>query len=92
MLPSHPLLRQAYVIRILERDLVLWVIMSCQVTQDSRSLKNGEVFAVVVNDDWDTSIGTVFREPGLFLDVLHDINTLPGVVFAVRGFELFEND
>lgn len=46
----------------------------------------------MVHNDWDSAIGTELSEPRLFLCVLHDVDGLKGILFAVCFLELFEQN
>lgn len=51
-----------------------------------------ETALVVVYNDWNSAIGAQLSVPWLLLDVLADINALPGIFFAICFLELFKND
>jgi len=92
MLPSNPLLTPAQVIWIREAEFMLWVIMSRQIRQDCRAFEDREVVAVVINDCRDAAVGREFREPGLLLDVLHDVDALVDILLTIGGFQFLEDD
>lgn len=66
--------------------------MSRHIAQDGQALEDCEIVAVVVDDGRNSPVRRDFREPGLFLDILADVDPLVDVVFAIGGFELFEQD
>ena len=66
--------------------------MSCKICEDRSSLENREVIAVMVDNGWDSSIGRVFCEPRLLLDVLTDVDTLPDIVLSIRSLQFLQDD
>ncbi len=56
----------------------------------TKTLLYGKGALVMVNNDWDSAIWPQPGEPLLLLDVLRDVDALPGVVLAVCLFELFQ--
>lgn len=92
MLPRDPLLTSAQIIHIRKAELVIGVVVPRQISQDGRSLEDGEIVAVVVDDGGNAAIGTDFGEPGLLLDVLHDVDALKGVLQPVGCLQLLEDD
>lgn len=54
MLPSNPLFCTGNVVDITEAELVLWVVMSCQIYEDCGRLKDGKLLSIVIYDCWDT--------------------------------------
>lgn len=66
--------------------------MSRQISQDRSSFEDREVVPIVVDDGWDAAVGRVFCEPWLFLDVVHDVDTLVDIIFAVCFFQFLEED
>lgn len=93
VLPAHPLLADRVVVAVDGKaQLVLRVVVARQVRQDGDAFEDGKVAAVVVHNGRDAAVGAQGREPGLLLCVFHDVNGLPGVLKAVRLFELLEQD
>ena len=62
------------------------------VVQDSQSLENSEIIAVMVYDCWDAAIGRVFGEPRLLLNVLRDVDRLVDVWLPIGRLQLLEED
>ena len=92
MLPRNPLLASTQIIRIREREPVLWVVVSRKIRQDRRALEDREVIAVMIDNGWDSAIGGELREPGLFLDVLHNIDSLPDILLAICSFQFLKDN
>jgi hypothetical protein len=64
-------------------------VRGCMLTE---SLLHSETALVVVDDDWNPAVRAQFREPGLLLDILRDVDSLPGIVLSVRLLELLQED
>lgn len=98
MLPRNPLLDFGELRVLLEPELLLLVKFSRKIVQDSRSLHDAKRstvggFDVVIDKYRDTSIRANVSEPGLLLDVLHDVDALEDVIrAAVCVLELFEEN
>lgn len=93
MLPCNPLLALGELWVTGEAELVIRVVVPCQVRQDSSALHDGQLAIVVIDKDWDPAVRPQIREPLLFLDILHDGDALEGVVgLAVRFFQLLQYD
>ena len=81
MLPGHPLLCDAVVVRLVgEAQLVVRVVVLGQVAEDGEALEDGEVAAVMVDDGGNTAVWTDGCVPGLLLRILHDVDRLPCVL------------
>lgn len=59
-----------------------WLVMCCtlQYLTLTQALHHSEASLVVVYNDWNTTIRTQFGEPLLLLDVLANVDGLPGIV------------
>ena len=66
--------------------------MSGKICEDGSSLEDGEVVAIMIHNGWDSTVGGVFREPRLLLDVLPDIDTLPDVVLAISSLQFLQDN
>lgn len=66
--------------------------MPRQIRQDGSAFENGKVVTVVIDDCGDPAVRRVLHEPGLFLNVLHDVDALEDVVFAISSLQLLEDD
>lgn len=84
-LECNPLLGSTRIILIFERELEVWVVVAGHVCEDSSSFEDREVVAVMVDYGGNSSVRVDFCKPRLLLDILHDIDALDCVVFAI-GF------
>ena len=101
---TNPLLRVRQVGILGEREPVLRVVMSVmsvyiqnkfdcfhiprEVAENCRTLLDAQSALVVVYKHRDTTIGSQFGEPRLFLNILHDVDGLEDVVGTVRFLDL----
>ncbi|KAI6760962.1 hypothetical protein HG530_009822 [Fusarium avenaceum] len=93
MLPPNPRLSTGIVIVInLERELILGIVLSCQVAQNGISFKDSEIIVVMVDEHGDTTIWINGSEPRLLLDLITDVDALDGVFHSICITELFEKD
>lgn len=93
MLPSNPGFRTGIIIAITpKRELVLWIILSSQIAQNSISFKYSKVIVIMVYQHWDTTIRVDSCEPWLLLNLFANIDALDRVFHAIRIAELFEKD
>lgn len=67
-------------------------LVSGRPREHTGALLYGKPAPVVIYNDGDTSIGSQLCEPRFLLDVLHDVDALENVVFAVCLLELFKQD
>ena len=52
-----------------------------------------QIAVVVVDEDRDSTIGSIFREPMLFLNIFSNIDALVDIFWlAIRFFKFLEND
>lgn len=92
MLPCYPLLAERQIWVGCKGELVIWIKVSRQVRQNGRALHDAQASIVMVNEDWNAAVWTFLREPGLFLDVLANVDGLVDVIrLSVRLFQLFED-
>lgn len=93
MLPANPRFRARVVVRVdWEREEVLGVIATGQVSEDGVALEDGQVVVVVVHNGRDAAVGVNGGEPWLLLDVLRDVYALERVVKTICLLELLEQD
>lgn len=79
MLPRNPLLAEGKLWVLGEAELMLGIEMSCNVRQNGSTFHDTQVAIVVIDEDWNATIGPVLCEPWLFLDVLADVDALETV-------------
>ena len=49
---------------------MVWIEMASYVLENGLTLHNSEVILIVVDKNWNATIWSVLREPGLLLDIL----------------------
>lgn len=93
VLPANPRFGTCVVVRIdWEREEVLGIIATRQVSEDGVALEHGQVVVVMVHNGGDAAVGVDGREPWFLLDVLRDVDALERVLEPVCLLELLQQD
>lgn len=91
MLPCDPLLCAGDIVHVREAKFMLGIIVSRKIGQNCGAFEDRELVPVVIYDCWYASVGRVFGEPWLFLDILHDVDVLVDIFLSVGLLEFFKH-
>ena len=81
LLPANPSFCPGIVVIVdIKGKAALSVISTCEIRQDGVALKNGEVVIFMVDERGNAAIRIDGCEPGLFLNILGNVDTLPSVM------------
>lgn len=93
VLPTNPRLGTGVVIiPSIKAELVLSIILSRKIAQNSIAFKDRQTAVIMVNKHGDAAIGVECGEPRFLLHTLTNVNGLMDVVDAVGGTDLFKCD
>lgn len=90
MRPGQPHIQIGVFIRVkVKGKELIGVVFAYEVGRDGGAFEDGAVVVIVVNDGGDPSVGVDGGEPGVFLDVVADVDGLAGILKIVFPLEFF---